>query len=320
MAKALHSLMRKAALAALLLLGLAAPSMAATLYISEFPNALSQVGSTSPQVYPQPALTDQTVAISGSSTQSNAFGASTRAVIVECDADCSVVFGSNPTATTTNYLMGDGIPYQFAVTPGQKIAVIANTSGGNGSDVNIVAVGGTAVSSPLPVSPQATENHIGETGSNQTALTIAQTVTASSAYATGNAIGGLMTITGAARVSGTSGASGTGGLLQSVGANFKDAQTTPIDVFVFKANPSGSTCTDKTAFALATADFDKVLGVVHMNDFTAGNTASFGQTQNLAMPYTLSSATSLFACAVTRSTPTYGSTSDVSFGFQMLRD
>lgn len=145
MSDGLKSILRKAAFAAALAFGLTGAAQGASLYISEFPTPVSQVGTATGQVYPQPSITDQIVSISGSSTQSAAFSATTHAVQVECDTDCSVSFGANPTATTTNYLMGDGTPYQFTVIPGQKVAVIANTSGGNGSDVNIAAVGGAPV-------------------------------------------------------------------------------------------------------------------------------------------------------------------------------
>lgn len=118
---------------------------AATLYISEFANGVSTIASQEAQIFPQPAITDQTVAITASSVQSAAFNSKTHAIMVECDADCSIAIGSNPTATTSNFLVGDGLPYFFAVGPGQKIAVIANASGGSGSDMNLVAVGGTAI-------------------------------------------------------------------------------------------------------------------------------------------------------------------------------
>jgi hypothetical protein len=165
----------------------------------------------------------------------------------------------------------------------------------------------------------AGENHIGEVGGNQITVQVAQTVTATT-YTAGFSVGGLMTVANAARVSSTAGAPGTGGLLQSVVINAKSAQTTQIDVFIFSANPTASTCTDDSAFALNVADFDKVLGVAHVVDWTDGNTASVGQAQNLAMPYSLVSATSFYACAVTRSTPTYASTSGISIGFRMIRN
>jgi hypothetical protein len=164
------------------------------------------------------------------------------------------------------------------------------------------------------VTVKASEAHLGEVGGNQTTVRIAQTVTASSAYAAGNAIGGKMTVTNAARVSAGS------GLVQSVTVNMKTAQTSQIDIFLFDSDPSTSTITDKTAFALASADFDKAIGVVHVTDWTAGNTASIGQAQNLSIPFSLASGTSLYAVAVTRGTPTYGSTSDVSVGFRILRN
>ena len=66
------------------------------------------------------------------------------------------------------------------------------------------------VTSAIP----AGELHIGEIGSNQIRVDVAQTVTASSAYTSGNAIGGLMTIANAVRISGSLGSAGTGGILQ----------------------------------------------------------------------------------------------------------
>ncbi len=161
---------------------------------------------------------------------------------------------------------------------------------------------------------------------NQVRVQVAQTVTASSAYASGNAVGGLMTIANAARVSGSLGASGTSGILQNVAVNSKSVQTAQMDIFVFDANPSGSTCTDKSAFVLATADFDKVIGVISVpstvtnnNGWFSGGTGSVGQANNQAMAYDISSGTSLFACMVTRGTPTFTATTDISLKFQALR-
>ena len=105
---------------------------AATLYLSEFVNGVSSVGSTLPQIYPQPSITDQTVALSASSAQSAAFGSSTRAILAVCDEGCSVLVGTNPTATTSNYLLFQGQAAEFAVAPGQKIAVVANAAGNSG--------------------------------------------------------------------------------------------------------------------------------------------------------------------------------------------
>lgn len=202
-------------------------------------------------------------------------------------------------------------------TPNQGGSALSVT---NGLYANLLQ--GNAVlttSNPIFAAATATEIHSGEVGSNQIKVQVAQTVTASG-YTAGNAVGGLMTVANAARVSASLGASGTGGILQNVAMNSKSTQTTQVDVFIFDANPSGSTCSDKTAFVLASADFDKVIGVAHITDWTAGNVASMGQASNLAMAFNLSSATSIFACAVTRATPTFASTSDISFKYEILRD
>lgn len=197
--------------------------------------------------------------------------------------------------------------------------------------VNVAAAQTIAVTNAGTFATQsaltATEIHAGEVSSNQIRVDVAQTVTASSAYTSGNAIGGLMTIAGASRVSGSLGAAGTGGIIQQVVANSKSLQTTQVDVFLFNSNPTGSTCTDKTAFVLATADFDKVIGVASVPGTAANNsgwfgggTGSVGQANNLAMAFDLASGTSVFACAVTRGTPTFTATTDISFKYQILRN
>jgi hypothetical protein len=165
----------------------------------------------------------------------------------------------------------------------------------------------------------ASESHIGETGNNQITITVAQTTTAVT-YTTGQAVGGLITYANAARVSGASGAAGTSGLAQSALIYSKIANTVQFDLFLFASNPSGSTCTNASAFVLAAADFDKVVGVAHVTDWTAGNTASVGQAQNLAMPYALTSATSIFACLVVRGSFIATGTADVSTALRAIRN
>lgn len=180
----------------------------------------------------------------------------------------------------------------------------------------------------LAVAPIPSELHVGETGSNQIKVQVAQTVTAS-AYSAGNALGGLMTIANAARVSGTAGNSGTGGIVTGMQLNSKAIQSAvQVDVFFFDANPTGSTCTDKSAFVIANADFDKVVGIMTIPSTPANGAGWFGATTtgSVAIPtyfpvtYDLASATSIYACAVVRAAITPGSTSDISFKFNMLRN
>lgn len=97
----------------------------ATLYISEFSNAVSGINTSVAQIFPQPSVTDQTVTIGGSSTQSAAFNSATRAVLLTTDTACCIAFGSDPTATAGNLMLpANGPPIGFGVVPGQKVAVI----------------------------------------------------------------------------------------------------------------------------------------------------------------------------------------------------
>lgn len=185
-------------------------------------------------------------------------------------------------------------------------ATAANQTTAN-SSLSTIA---TAVAAATP----AGENHIGEVGGNQRTITVALTVTASSAYTSGNAVGGLMTLSNSSRISAGS------GLIQSAVISVKSAQTASADVVFFSANPTASTCTDKTAFSVAAADYDKVLGVAHVTDWTSLGTPSAGQAQNLAMPFTLASGTAVYACLVTRGAPTFASTSDVTVILNVLRN
>lgn len=99
----------------------------ATLYVSEFRNGISIVKTSQPQMFPQPALGDQMVAIGVASAQSAAFSADTYAVLLSTDAICSIVFGDDPVATAANLRLPANALYPFAVQPGQKVSVIANT-------------------------------------------------------------------------------------------------------------------------------------------------------------------------------------------------
>lgn len=107
----------------------------ATLYITEF-QALGQAGLPTngfgpngpTQAAQQPPVADQTpVSITGASAQSAAFNAATTLVRIHTDSICSILFGTNPTATTANARMVAGQTEYFGVLPGMKVAVIANT-------------------------------------------------------------------------------------------------------------------------------------------------------------------------------------------------
>ena len=74
--------------------------------------------------------TSQKVNITSSSLQSTSINATY--IDVTCSQPCWIAIGSNPTAISpTSYFMGaTSFPYQFELTPGDKLAVIRDTIDG----------------------------------------------------------------------------------------------------------------------------------------------------------------------------------------------
>ena len=145
--------------------------------------------------------------------------------------------------------------------------------------------------------------------------------TTSATTTTGQSIGGLQTLANAVITSGALGANNSSGYIQNLTVSFIDAVGAgPLDVYYFNASPSGSTCTNDSAFILAAADRDKVIGIVHVTDFTSSNTAVMAQANNISMGYGLSSATSIFACVVARASFVIAGTANVSLITNVLRN
>lgn len=95
-----------------------------TLYVTEYARSGIDSRSTLPAAE-VPSITTQAVTIGASSTQSSAFNAQTTLVRVHTDAKCHIMFGADPTATTSLARMAADTTEYFAVKAGHKIAVIA---------------------------------------------------------------------------------------------------------------------------------------------------------------------------------------------------
>lgn len=75
----------------------------------------------------EPASRNQQLGIAGSSSQSDAFGDTTRFIRIHADSPCRVSIGSNPTASSASMRLGAGGTEYLGVLPGLRIAVIATT-------------------------------------------------------------------------------------------------------------------------------------------------------------------------------------------------
>lgn len=152
----------------------------------------------------------------------------------------------------------------------------------------------------------AGEAYIGRLGGDvlQSAPAAPPTVSAS-AYAAGQVIGAKFTLPNAARV--PAGA----GLIQVATLLSKTATTAAIDMVIFSADPTASTLADKTAPTIAAADLDKLVGVIHLTDWSALGAAALAQNLAVGLPFRLPAGTSLYAVLIARAAITPSSTADL---------
>lgn len=107
-------------------------SAVVTLWIREFSN----VGAASPAIgliprialpiAQEPGVDQEPITLTGSSTQSAAFGSTTKYIMVISNATFNYAIGLDPTATASSMYVPAGVPYSVGVRPGYKIAVIAS--------------------------------------------------------------------------------------------------------------------------------------------------------------------------------------------------
>jgi hypothetical protein len=122
----------------------------------------------------------------------------------------------------------------------QDTTTIAGSAPGTAGtpSANAVTVQGAAGATPIVTSTDV-------------AVYVAPTIQ-NAAYASGNAVGALQSVSVFRTTNQPS------GVLNALLLAWKGTETTPLTFFVFDTNPTGSTCTDKTAFSLATADIPKL--------------------------------------------------------------
>lgn len=133
-----------------------------------------------------------------------------------------------------------------------------------------------------------------------------------SIYAAGDSIGGEMTIANAAA------SSGGYGLLRSVVIGDKDNERAEMDILFFDRAQTG-TATDQSPFDPADADLANFVGSISV---LTSHYNSFSDNAGAVVPCSVPikcNATSLFAYAVALATPTYTSTSDLTFHFSIER-
>ncbi len=105
----------------------------ATLYTTEFNNPTDTVDGSSVIIVPfvelgyEPALTTQKTTFT-TAAQTSAFNADTNFVRLVATADCHILFGASPTATSSHEFFVANVEYWRGVGNGDKLSVYDGTS------------------------------------------------------------------------------------------------------------------------------------------------------------------------------------------------
>jgi hypothetical protein len=94
----------------------------ATADVSEYSELPRDASGAVMRLCNEPSIVDQQLTI-GSEVKSAAFKGSY--IRVHVDADCRVLIGADPTASSTSMRIASGTTEYFGVTPGSKISIVS---------------------------------------------------------------------------------------------------------------------------------------------------------------------------------------------------
>ena len=215
------------------------------------------------------------------------------------------------------------------VVPTQSGAVLsatnpsftAVTDGTNGvAAIKPASTPAAATDKAIVVAVRPGDGPLSVAGSNvggyDTNVSTTPTVTAS-AYAASNCVGGKQTVAVFRTTTLPE------GILNFFSFTSAAGNTAALTVYIFKTSPTGSTCTDKSTFTLATADLPKlVTSFVIAPSVPQGATASFAQQAIATSVVNGDSGTTanLYVMMVANAAFTPGSTTDISFTLGVSQD
>ena len=143
-------------------------------------------------------------------------------------------------------------------------------------------------------------------GGVTSSVAVTPTETASSAYVAGNEVGSLMTFSSAVGTAGS-------GVIESLHVVATSVQTTGLKLYLFTANPSSTTWTDKTTPAIAAADVPKLIGVYALSFPDNGlGTMTVWNLDGMQKAFAGASGGFLYGVLVCTATPTFTTTTDLT--------
>ena len=194
--------------------------------------------------------------------------------------------------------------FQLLAVRNDTLAALAGTDG-DYAPIQVDANGG------LYVSAAAGTNNIGLVSTSGVTITQTPTVTAG-AYSAGDNVGGLLTFASAAQVT------GGGGVIKDVLIVDDAGQDVVLELWLFDTTFTAGA--DNAAWAPTEAELHTLITVISTSDGTwiAGGTPSVCPIE-VARRYDCTG-TSLFGRLVTRGTPTFAATDDVTVRVMLLQD
>lgn len=113
---------------------------------------------------------------------------------------------------------------------------------------------------------------------------------------------------------------GGGGEIVATLLHDKAAQAVSYDLVFFNADPSATTFTKNSALTVADADLAKICGVHQLTSNIAFAASNITRGEAFRpLPFVLAGGTSLYAALITRGTPTFAATSDVTLQVAVKR-
>lgn len=136
----------------------------------------------------------------------------------------------------------------------------------------------------------------------------------SGVYASGDVIGGKLTLSDVAKLSGGV------GTIMSIAIADKAKQNAALDIVIFNGEPGSFT--DQAPFDPSDADLLKMAGVISIlaSDYASFNDNSLATLAAIGLGFNVDSGDDLFAAVVSRGTPTYVSTSDLQIRLGVVQD
>lgn len=196
-----------------------------------------------------------------------------------------------------------------------KVLRILNSDHKLLKDLGAIGPGGETIYAETMVLGPNSGTDIGDVdvATGPAGITIAQTPTITAgAYSANDAVGGKLTFANAAQ------ASGGGGILTNVLIVDDAGQDAELELWLF--DQDFTAMTDNAAWAPSEADLENLVAIVSTNDGTWRAAGTPSAIDIDAIRRYDCNATSLYGQLVTRGTPTYTATDDVTVKIRLARD